>query len=143
MLQRIGAFLIDHIIGTLITGAAFFAVNWELFNSPTDANFDKSFNTFYAILAFGMIYYVVKDIHKGSSPGKKAIGLVVRDSENSGSIPKAHRLIIRNVTIFIWPVEFLLLLFTKRKLGDRLAGTQVIQLTKLSHEDRASSHMHP
>ena len=40
--------------------------------------------------------------------------------------PSLLNLIIRNITIIIWPVEALLVLLDKERLGDRLAKTKVI-----------------
>ena len=44
----------------------------------------------------------------------------------NGNKASLFNLIIRNITILIWPVEALLVLLNKERLGDRLAKTKVI-----------------
>ncbi|CAN7502106.1 hypothetical protein LJR153_003505 [Paenibacillus sp. LjRoot153] len=48
-----------------------------------------------------MIYYVLKDIFKGRSIGKRLIGLKVVDKNNNNDVPGTIRLMLRNITILI------------------------------------------
>lgn len=125
MKQRILAFLIDHLIGTLIFGIVFMATNWNSIVNPTDSNFMKPFETFNIILVIGMIYYLLKDIYQGRSIGKRVSGIAVRDVDHSNVTPGILRLLIRNITIFLWPIELIILVLTQRRIGDLLARTQI------------------
>lgn len=83
----------------------------------------------------------MKDIVNGQSPGKYLLGMVVRDSANQSEKPSASRLFLRNIFVFMLPIEFLILIFsqTRTKLGDSLAGTDVYYLrrgTPLPSKDR-------
>jgi len=130
MIQRFLAFLIDHLIGCFIMGIIFWTVNWDSFVNPTDSNFMRPFETFNSVLAFGMIYYLLKDIRGGKSIGKRVLKIAVRDITNSDIIPGTFRLIIRNITTIIWPIELILIILAQRKLGDKIARTQVIKISQ-------------
>lgn len=125
MKQRILAILIDHIIGTTISLIIFMAFNWESIINPIDSNFMRPFESFNLVLALGMIYYLLKDTYQGRSLGKRVLRIAVRDIENTSIIPGSLRLIIRNITIFLWPIELLLLILMRRRVGDMIARTQV------------------
>ena len=125
MKKRILAILIDHIVGTIISLFIFMGFNWESIINPTESNFMRPFETFNTILALGMIYYLLKDTYQGRSVGKRVIGIAVRDFENSSITPGSIRLIIRNITTFLWPIELLLLILMRRRIGDIIARTQV------------------
>jgi uncharacterized RDD family membrane protein YckC len=128
MQQRLLAIFIDHVVGTIIFGILFFVVNFGSFVNPTDSNLMEPFETFNTILGFGMIYYLLKDLYKGRSIGKRFMGLVVTDNNNKSAIPRMNRLIIRNVTVLIWPIEIIVLILKRRRLGDIIAQTDVKKL---------------
>lgn len=95
---------------------------------PTDSNFMRPFETFNTILLLGMIYYFLKDVYQGRSVGKRVLRIAVRDIEDTSKKPGSIRLIIRNVTVFLWPVELLLLILMGRRIGDIIAKTQVTHM---------------
>jgi uncharacterized RDD family membrane protein YckC len=74
-----------------------------------------------------MIMYLFKDIFKGKSIGKRILRLAVRDSFNDQVVPTNFKLLLRNVTIIIWPIEAILVLFTNKRIGDFISKTQVIK----------------
>ncbi|RAV20733.1 hypothetical protein DQG23_14605 [Paenibacillus contaminans] len=115
-------------MGTLIFGILFLAINWDSIIAPTETNFMKPFDTFYEVLAIGMVYYLLKDIYKGRSFGKRLLGIGVRDLDNDSVTPGAFRLLVRNVTIILWPIEIFLLVVSQRRLGDIIAKTNVKKL---------------
>ena len=77
----------------------------------------------------GLFLYFAKDSIKGISVGKWIMGIMVRDANNSTIIPSFGRLLVRNLFIVIWPVEFLVLAFSqeKKRLGDKTAKTIVFK----------------
>ena len=70
--------------------------------------------------------YYTKDIIGGQSIGKRImrIKIIAKD----GGKPSIFRLILRNITISIWPIEFIILSLGKEKLGDRIAKTKIIEI---------------
>ncbi len=51
----------------------------------------------------------------------------IRVVDKNKNLPNILKLIVRNITIFIWPVEAILVLLNKKKIGDRLTKTDVEQ----------------
>ncbi|RIX52786.1 hypothetical protein D3P08_12340 [Paenibacillus nanensis] len=125
MQQRLVAILLDHVVGTLMFGILFFAVNMNSFIHPTDSNAMIPFESFNTVLGFGILYYLLKDLYKGRSIGKRIMGLVVTDENNNEAIPGAIRLITRNITVLIWPIELITLILMRRRIGDLIAKTNV------------------
>ena len=85
----------------------------------------------YFYIVFGMALLIItlafigKDAINGQSIGKRITKIKVVDDK--GYIANIFKCIIRNITIYIWPIEALLVLLDKKKLGDRLAGTNVVE----------------
>ena len=128
--SRIFAYLIDHtILCCLGATAALFAMgnNWDR------AGFEmigKMWPVFVVVFAL----YFFKDSVYGMSPGRFVLGIAVRDGSAPGDIPSVLRLALRNLFIAIWPVEFLVLVFSKqkRRIGDLVAKTVVIKRIDLT-----------
>ena len=98
--------------------------------------------TFYALLAmiavlslWGVYYLLIKDgVGKGRSQGKRIMGLMVV-SLHTGKPGSKGRSFLRNFIIFIPLIllmEFILVVSNAkgRRLGDMIAGTQVIKASE-------------
>lgn len=109
--KRMLAFFID----TMIAGCIF-----SSFVLPV------LFEYYHLLLIAFVLIYLLKDIMKGQSIGKRIAKIKVVNQ--SGDTPKFSSLIIRNITLVIWPVEAILVLFGKPRLGDRLAKTMVVDI---------------
>ena len=121
--KRCVAFIIDHfvVIAALVIGY----IIERTINSFVDISYNRTANIVIGILVlFDMLYYFAKDVVNGKSIGKRIAKIKVVRVD--GNAPSILQLIIRNVTILIWPVEALLLLAGKKKLGDMLAKTDVV-----------------
>ena len=116
--KRIVAFLIDHII---ICFAFALLGMVEMF---VKTDFELFWKMYYIFLLVFMFIYFFKDVINGQSIGKRIMKIKVVDL--NGNKASLFNLIIRNITILIWPVEALLVLLNKERLGDRLAKTKVI-----------------
>ncbi len=116
--KRLAAFFIDYLIYIVI-----FVPPFILF-VPFDS-FKEIFPIFMLIL---LISISLKDIFGGRSVGKRVFGLYVRKYDNFEKNPKIHKLIIRNLFLLIWPIEFIIIVIDKnsRRLGDKIANTQVV-----------------
>ena len=113
--RRFWAFIIDHIIITIIVLVPSFMFG------PIN---------FFGIMLAASFLYAIKDIVKGRSPGKFVLGIAVRNQADASETPSAAKLFLRNVLSFLWPVEFIVLLSSKTKIGDKLAKTNVYRLPK-------------
>lgn len=93
----------------------------------------KFTSTMFAAGLPAFLLYFAKDSIQGISLGKWILGIMVRNSNNPNNIPSFGKLLIRNLFLIIWPVEFIVLALSKEKkrLGDRTANTIV-----LSNPDR-------
>lgn len=80
-------------------------------------------------MAIGNIYFLCKDLIGGRSPGKRLqkFQLVRLD----GSPVSYTRMVVRNLFIIIWPVEFIMYLANSgQRLGDLLCKTTVVPATE-------------
>lgn len=75
------------------------------------------------IVFYGGIF--LKDVVHKRSFGKKIMRLKIEDKD--GYEPSFFQLIIRNLTFFIWPIEVVLLLSSKERIGDKKANTVVVE----------------
>lgn len=122
--RRIAAFAIDHFIISFIgITIAFSVIGSHLEDYDTPA----LFSTLAGVVAPIFLIYFIKDAYRGVSIGKWILGIVIRDADDSNNVPSLGRLMLRNVFLFIWPIEALISLSRndKRRLGDLTATTQV------------------
>jgi uncharacterized RDD family membrane protein YckC len=80
------------------------------------------------LLAGWSVLWLLKDIVGGQSAGKRLLGLQVVDYR-SGAVAYPFSLVLRNLTLVIFPLEILFLVWRKdrRRLGDLLMGTAVME----------------
>jgi len=121
--RRIGAFLTDHILITIIAMIPFM-VNFNKLSQ----DFNYFFELFPIMMLICIVGYLCKDIFFGRSLGKLLFGIYIREFEDIDKTPKFYQLIFRNILVFIWFVELIVMLTDKegRRLGDKIAKTQVI-----------------
>jgi uncharacterized RDD family membrane protein YckC len=128
--ERIGSFIIDHFVFLFL----FIAVI-----AATLSIFDVGDNYYFIIVFIMMVplAYALKDEINGRSLGKRVFGIAVRCIENVSAIPSKWRLFLRNITLVILPIEFLIMIFNPdgTRLGDLLAKTIVVKLEKSESEN--------
>ena len=106
ILKRIVGFIIDLMIGGL--------VSIIIDNIPLISPY-----AFYV----GILYLIFRDtITLYGSVGKKFLKLKLT---GKSKVPFLNK-VLRNITVFIWPIEGLILLLTKKRIGDMLFKTDVI-----------------
>lgn len=91
----------------------------------TARDFGRSYYIVYGIILLIIeIGFLCKDVIGGQSIGKKIVHIKVVNVDES----KANllQLIIRNITILIWPIEMIILLLGKRKIGDVISKTMIV-----------------
>lgn len=82
------------------------------------------------IIVFSLIFSLIlnKDILDGQSLGKRVLQLkVIKKKEQS--TPSRLICCIRNIFLFLWPIDLFLILFTGKKLGDYITQTEVVTKT--------------
>lgn len=125
--KRILAFLIDYFLFmiSIIVVSVFTLYDDYIM---TEAKFSPFYYRCYIVVLFiVMVLFFFKDVMGGQSIGKRIMKIKVVCKE-TGDAPNNFRCIARNITIYIWPIEALLVLLEKEKLGDRLAGTYIKQV---------------
>jgi uncharacterized RDD family membrane protein YckC len=133
--RRIAAFIIDHFIFTfLIVGIVFLSLGTDFMD---ENSLNNLITKVLPTIIIGLVLYFVKDSIKGISPGKWIMGIMVRNENNPAEVPSFGRLLIRNLFLIIWPIEFIVLASSqeKKRLGDKTAKAIVVKnpnkLTKL------------
>lgn len=125
---RLASMLVDHFAMTFIIMAIImpgFALNMidalKLNHEPISFGFGAmSF-----LFAFGFSAYFNKDIFNGRSPAKRILKMQVIDNK-TGQVANPLKCLVRNLTIPLWPLEVIFVLFSpKRRLGDTIAGTRI------------------
>ena len=122
--RRIVAWLIDHFVMCFLMVSMVFIAHPNFMNEMS-----KMGTTMLLIMIFGFILYFAKDCIKGISVGKWIMGIMVRDKDNQNEIPSFGRLVLRNLFIPIFPIEFIVLAASKQKkrIGDIVAKTVVVK----------------
>ena len=86
----------------------------------------KIFENFYMYLLFGLFLFLLKDlVFRNASIGKRALNLEILKSDNT--VPSVSTLILRNIFVFLWPIDAILILANKRKIGGIISKTKVVE----------------
>lgn len=85
-------------------------------------------------MLFVSIFYIAKDVF-GRSIGKKIMNIYIRidkpNFSNQGKLSNDEnkvtwqKLLLRNITILIWPIEALMVLTGSRRIGEMITHTHV------------------
>ena len=77
---------------------------------------------------FILLIYFNKDIFNGRSIAKRIFKFQIIDLK-TGKAASSIKCLQRNTTLFIWPIEIIFILINpERRLGDLIAGTQLIKI---------------
>lgn len=120
MKKRIYAMLIDFLLSSLLVQLVSFTFDFFEIVIPYYS---------YVIIIIGVFLLIFKDVLYGNaSIGKKILKIEVR--MNDGQVPSLMKLIMRNLTIFIWPIECILILHQNKRIGDIIFKTSVVNSTQ-------------
>ncbi len=130
--ERMGAYFVDHLIFTFVFIGI---ILMSIFAGGESSN---GFGVFWVLLV--PLAFAMKDTFDGRSLGKRVFGLGVRQQFDLDTAPSFGRLFLRNLTLLIWPVEFLVMVFNQDalRIGDHMAGTMVVKLQAVSEDDYQS-----
>ncbi len=119
MKKRIIAMIIDFIIILLIC-----QIPLHIYAMLKDFNIFEATNS---VIATVMILTIFKDaVFKNASIGKKIMKIEIRKDDNK--IPPISIIILRNITVIIWPLECLLILMRKKRIGDIICNTKIVEI---------------
>lgn len=123
LIRRVIAFYIDMLVYgfvIIMVGVPLLMLFFQLFVGDIIRN--VFVNVFYII--FFVIFSFKDLLYKNASVGKKILHLKVVTDDNK--IPCRKTIILRNVLTFIWPVDFIVLLISGKKIEDWVFKTNVV-----------------
>lgn len=133
---RLFALIVDYLLAFTLAKLAEQAAageHWDL--APRSAELGGM-----SLLGLGLAValLLVRDAAGGRSPGKWLCGLAVRQARDPAAPASVPQNVLRNVALVLLPVEALLVFVDPyyRRLGDRLAGTVVVQPPRVTHLSR-------
>lgn len=121
--RRICAFLADYLISLLpcILCTAF--VRIPAFNKIA------IILTLIGAISFFILFILRDYLFQGRSIGKRIFNLTVLDA-GTQSEPSSKQLIIKNLFLFLYPIDGIFLLTSRRSLGERASCTMVVSLSE-------------
>lgn len=123
-LKRMVAFIIDWYISFLPGFILFmFSMNQGVENE--NASPLIMIPCFIGVLGSFTLFVLRDYIFKGQSLGKKIFGLTILDKYTL-STPQNRQLILKNIFLFIYPIDGVILLATGKSLGNRITDTVVV-----------------
>jgi uncharacterized RDD family membrane protein YckC len=124
--KRIIAGFIDYLITCLIQSIllVLFFIK-PLMESGQNGNIINAMARMLIITYCSMSFMVVRDIIGKMSIGKKIMKLKIIDKDDGKETVWTRRL-LRNLTWLLGPVDIIVFLITNERLGDKIAGTNVI-----------------
>ena len=124
--KRFTAFFIDFLITAMINNIPFMIliILPSMQRGRPMAPQDTVIRAFLSSL-LGMLYRVFRYLPSCGSIGKMAMKLKIVDAE-TGEPVSAGRRILRNIPWLLNWIEILTFVFTKKRIGDRIARTDVV-----------------
>lgn len=123
--NRFLAFLIDFLITATIHLIPFsLLVMLPMFQGEAVKGPDVMLKTLCSSL-IAMLYLVFRDIPSGGSIGKRIMKLKIVDSDTKAPVSVGRRF-LRNITWLLNWIEIFAYLITQKRIGDRIARTDVI-----------------
>lgn len=126
------AFFIDFVIAACINTIPFgLLVMLPIFQRNGQIESPEMMGRALIASLIAMLYLVFRDIPSGGSIGKKVMKLKVVDAETQAPVSTGRR-ILRNVTWLLNWIEIFAYLITKKRIGDRIAKTDVVEISSPS-----------
>lgn len=125
VIKRILSFLIDLFCMAIVYALLRFVV-------CSDNTF---FESLLLTLPFALLF--CRDSFTGRSIGRKLLNISIVDEKCERPISPLKAL-IRNMLLLIWPIEFIILLVNKKRLGDSLVNSKVVE-GKITHKVNGKS----
>lgn len=124
--KRILAIIIDQLILSWCCGGiGTIAMKYKLSDTPAFSEAFDMRNLVKIVTVIFLCIMILKDIFKGASIGKRIFKLYVGNATQPIQPVKKYKLILRNITVLIWPIEAFLLLKNGKRIGDYITNTTV------------------
>ncbi len=134
-IKRIGAYSIDIFIASILATIVYFMLIPIMLYIPREIiiNFINGRDILSDYLLLVFLYYLISECIFNGTIGKYILGLRIVDKGNEK--PKIYKRVVRNlfrITDQLLLVGSILLFMTNghQRLGDKIAGTQIIEKTK-------------
>ena len=125
--KRIIAGIIDYIIACIIQAILMFIFFIRpLIEHGDGGNIYNTLIRFYIVTFCSISFLIIKDVLGKKSIGKRIMKLKIV-TKNNGSEATFSKRLLRNLTLFLLPIEILILLINKERLGDSLTKTNVVE----------------
>jgi len=128
--RRLNSMSMDFrfILGLIFPFAVFFFI-LPIIMIESSKEINGSIPIWIGIIPSSFVTFLIlnKDFYKAKSIAKRHFGYQVIDLKTNRPANEI-RCVIRNSTIIIWPLEVIALMFnSKRRIGDLIAGTKLIE----------------
>lgn len=127
--RRFFAFWLDVLIIALIP---VFYMMYALTTTDPENMTNIFLSLFPFVMIWALLFALLRDI-TGRSLGKRAMGIRIISTKEE-KVPR-WKLIVRNVTTPIWPIEGIAVLVSGRRIMDRMLGLELVR-EKMIHEIR-------
>ena len=126
--KRIYAGIIDYfiacVIQTILMGL--FLIGPLLLNNIDTTNVFNVMTRAFAITCCSWSYLIIRDIIGKKSIGKRIFKLkIINKSDNSET--NFIKRFLRNITWLLGPIDIIVFLISKERLGDKIIGTDVVE----------------
>ncbi len=123
--KRFGAGMVDFIITAIIQSILMFIFILKPMMSNELQGVNIPLKNL-MVTDIALCYLIFRDVLGSKSIGKKILKLKIID-ENTGNPCNFLRRLLRNITWILGPIEVIFLLVSKKRLGDILAKTKVVE----------------
>lgn len=117
--KRLMAAFIDNIICSI----PFVVITFCIIFLKLDNQF---LSNWLPLIAYYIIFLSKDLVYKNASIGKKILN--IRIVNNDGKEPLKKQLIFRNIFIFLWPIEVILIMINNKKIEDYLFKTSIVSI---------------
>ena len=125
-IKRIYAWIIDFVIICIIQALLTGILIIKLALGSTESFDYSTFFLRYLILTYcSMLLLIIRDIIGKKSVGKRIFRLKIVDKDTGAEVNKIKKF-LRNVTWLLGPIEVIVYLITKERLGDKITRTSVV-----------------
>jgi uncharacterized RDD family membrane protein YckC len=125
--KRIYAWIIDFIITCVIqTVLMILFLIKPLLGNMENANIFNIMARQLTITYCSVVYLIIRDIIGNKSLGKRILKLKIVDKVN-GNEANFIKKLVRNITWLLGPVDIIVYLITKERIGDKITGTNVME----------------
>ena len=133
--RRIVAYILDVLVGISVLFFGYF-LQFVAIDLQLESLQSRSASLVMLGIVWSIVYMVCKDLFGGCSIGKRSMKLIIlqcKDDQVCGKIRSIIRNLILQIPFMVF-LEWIILFFKDRRIGDFLAGTYVVDRRKIKSE---------